>query len=95
MSVQVTIDTASKDDAALIAADLPGQPPAGSWRGYGVIRLRLRKERDANDLVPLVGESVERHGVSWARVRIGEDEHMLRSRRTAPGTRLAPQTTTG
>jgi hypothetical protein len=95
MSVQVTIDTASKDDAALIAADLPGQPRADSWRGYGVIRLRLRKERDAHDLVPLVGESVERHGVSWARVRIGEDEHMVRLGKTVPGRRLSPQATTG
>jgi hypothetical protein len=94
MSVQVTIDTASKDDAAKIAAELPGQPPASSWRRYGVIRLRLPRERDAKDLVPLVAECVHRHGLSWARVRIGEDEHMLRPRKAEPGEGLTPQTTT-
>lgn len=83
MSVQVTIDTASKDDAALIAAELPGQPQAGSSRGYGVIRLRLRREREAKDLLPLVGACVERHSLGWARVRIGDDQHMLRPRRAS------------
>jgi hypothetical protein len=83
MSVQFTIDTASKDEAALIAADLPGEPPAGSWRGFGVIRLRLRRERDAIALLPLVGASVERHGLGWARVRIGEDQHMFRASNAA------------
>jgi hypothetical protein len=79
MSIQVTIDTASKDEAVLIAADLPGEPPASSWRGFGVVRLRLRRERDAKDLLPLVGACVERHGLGWARVRIGDDQHMFRA----------------
>jgi hypothetical protein len=82
MSVHVTIDTASRDHAALIAAELPGQPEASSWRGYGVIRLRLRREREAKDLLPLVGACVERHAIGWARVRIGDDHHMLRPRTT-------------
>ena len=82
MSVRVTIDTASKDHAALIAAELPGQPSAGSSRGYGVIRLRVRREREATDLLPLVGACVERHRIGWARVRIGDDQHMLRPRTT-------------
>ncbi|MGZ4317309.1 MAG: hypothetical protein ACXVRS_15985 [Gaiellaceae bacterium] len=82
MSIQVTIDTASKDGAALIAADLPGQPPAASWRGYGVIRLRVRREVEAKALLPLVGDCVDRHGLGWARVRIGDDQHMFRPRKT-------------
>jgi hypothetical protein len=82
MSVQVTIDTTSRDHAALIAADLPGQPQAGSWRGYGVIRLQLRREREVKELLPLVGACVERHGIGWARVRIGDDQHVVRPRTT-------------
>jgi hypothetical protein len=78
VSIRVTIDTPSKNEAVLIAADLPGQPPAGSWRGFGVIRLRLRREHEAKDLLPLVGACVERHGLGWARVRIGDDQHMFR-----------------
>jgi hypothetical protein len=79
MSIQVTIDTASKDEAALIAADLPGEPAASSWRGLGVVRLRLRRERDAKDLLALVRACVELHGLGWARVRIGDDQHMFRA----------------
>jgi hypothetical protein len=81
----VTIDAGSKADAELIAAALPGRPEATSWRGYGVIRLRFRKEGEARELLALVGECVERHGLGWARVRIGDDERMFRahSRRTA------------
>jgi hypothetical protein len=81
MAVQVTVDTGSKRDAELIAAALPGEPAAASWRGYGVVRLRVRSERDARDLLPFVSDSVVEHGLAWARVRIGDDEHMFRASR--------------
>jgi hypothetical protein len=82
--VHVTIDASSKADAELIAAALPGPPEARSWRGYGVIRLRFRKASDAHQLLPVVGECVTRHGLPWARVRIGDDERMFRARRHRP-----------
>ena len=83
MSVQVIIDTPSKRDAELIAAELPGQPQAGSWRGYGVIRLRFQRQNEAKRLLPLIGDCVERHGLDWARLRIGDDHHMVRGRKAA------------
>jgi hypothetical protein len=78
MSVQVTIDAASKADAQLIAADLPGRPQAGARRGFGVIQLRFRRESDAKELVSLVSDCVKRHRLDWARVRIGDDQYMFR-----------------
>jgi hypothetical protein len=82
VSVQVTIDTASKHEAELIAAELPGQPLARSRRGFGMIRLRFQRQSEAKELLSLVGGCVERHGIGWARVRIGDDQHMLRTRKT-------------
>lgn len=82
MSVQVTIDAASKREAELIANELPGQPSATSWRGYGVIRLRVQRESDARDLLPLINDCIERHGLDWARVRVGDEQHTLRVRKT-------------
>ena len=80
MSVRVTIDVGSKGEAELIAGELPGEPQAGSWRGYGVIRLRLRDERDARDLLSILERCVERHSLAWARLRFGDDEWMFRGR---------------
>jgi hypothetical protein len=76
----VTIDAGSKADAELIAAALPGKPEARSWRGYGVVRLRFRKDGEAREVLPVVAECVEQHGLAWARVRIGDDERMFRGR---------------
>jgi hypothetical protein len=75
----VTIDAGSKADAELIAAALPGRPEARSWRGYGVVRLRFRKEGEAREVLPVVAACVERHRLSWARVRIGDEERMFRA----------------
>ena len=80
MPLLVTIDARSKADAELIAAALPGNPEAKSWRGYGVVRLRFRKEGEARAVLPVVAECVEEHGLAWARVRIGDDERMFRGR---------------
>lgn len=81
LSVQVTIDAASKREAELIAASLPGEPHASAWRGYGVIRLRFQRLTEAKELIPLIAECVQQHGLGWARVRIGDDQHMLRARK--------------
>ncbi len=80
MPVKVTIDAGSKKDAELIAAALPGNAVAKSWRGYGVIWLRFRKETDARELLPVIGDCVERNNLAWARVRIDDDERMFRGR---------------
>ena len=76
----VTIDAGSKADAELIAAALPGTAEARSWRGYGVVRMQFRKEGEAREVLPVVAECVELHRLSWARVRIGDDERMFRGR---------------
>ena len=80
MAVNVTIDAGSKADAELIAAALPGQPEAGSWRGYGVVRLRLGHERDTDDLLSALAECVEHHRIGWARIRFGEQERTFKAR---------------
>jgi hypothetical protein len=81
LSVQLTIDTTSKRDAEIIAAALPGPAEARSWRGYGVIRLRFRNDREARELLPVVEACVQGNELAWARVRIGDDERMFRGRR--------------
>jgi hypothetical protein len=82
MAVQVTIDAGSKADAGMIAGTLPVKAEAKAWRGYGVIRLRFRSEKEARETIPIVGECVQRHKLPWARVRIGDDERMFRSSRS-------------
>ena len=81
MPVQVTIDTGSRRDAELIAAELPGQPEANSLRGYGVVRLRLRDKNEAADLLSALAECVERHAVGWARIRYGDEEQTFKTRK--------------
>jgi hypothetical protein len=76
----VTIDAGSKADAEVIAAALPGPVEARSWRGYGVIRLRFRVASEARSVTTAVADCVERHGLAWARVRIGDEELMFRAR---------------
>jgi hypothetical protein len=78
MAVHVTIDAGSKDEAELIAGELPGHPQATSRRGYGVIRLRLRRPEEAHELLPILERCVERHKLAWARLRQGDDEWMFR-----------------
>jgi hypothetical protein len=78
VAVQVTIDAGSKADAEVIAEALPLRAEARSWRGYGVVRLRVPDDKAARELIPAVQECVERHELPWARVRIGDDETMFR-----------------
>lgn len=75
----VVIETASHDDASAIAAELPGSPRVRAGHGYAMIAMRMRTARDAKTrILPLVRECVERHRISWARVRIGDDNHQFR-----------------
>jgi hypothetical protein len=80
MPLLVTIDTGSRRDAELIAADLPGKPEAGSIRGYGVVRVRVRQKEDTNDLIAALAACVERHAVGWARIRYGDEERTFKAR---------------
>jgi hypothetical protein len=81
MAVNVTIDAGSKGEAELIAAALPGRPEARSLRGYGVVRLRVRHEREATDLLSALAECVEHHSIGWARIRFGEQERTFKARK--------------
>jgi hypothetical protein len=78
MSVHVTIETASRADAELIAALLRPKARAESWRGYGVIRLGRRTDAETAQLIETVGSAVERHELGWARVRYDDDERVFR-----------------
>ena len=46
MSVRVTIETASKEEAELIAQRLPVKATAESWRGFGVIRVGAKDKEE-------------------------------------------------
>lgn len=83
--VRITIDTASREQAEVLAAILPGEPTATSVRGYGLIRARCTSEREVRDLLDAVSEAVHRFSLPWARVRRGDEEHMFRGsvRRTS------------
>jgi hypothetical protein len=85
MAVHVTIDTGSRGDAELIAAELPGQPQAASSRGYGVIRLRLRREEEARDLLAILESCVQRYKLPWVRLRQGDDEWTFKGGRNGAG----------
>lgn len=79
MAVHVTIETASKAEAELIAAQLRPAARAESWRGYGVIRLALRNEEETAALIESVAEGFNRHELVWTRVRYGDEERIFRS----------------
>jgi len=80
MALHVTIDAGSKADAELIASELPGRPEAASRRGYGIIRMRLRHPRETRDILGVLESCVERHHLAWARLRLGDEEWMVRGR---------------
>ena len=78
MPVQITIDTASREEAEKLASELPGSPKATSVRGYGLIRYRCRSNNEAEDLLSAVNDAVQRHKLPWVRVRRGDDERVFR-----------------
>ena len=81
--VRITIDTASREEAEVLASSLPNPALATSVtsvRGFGLIQARCRSEREVADLLDAVSEAVRRHSLPWVRVRRGDEEHMFRGR---------------
>jgi hypothetical protein len=78
MSVQVTIETASKAEAELIARELPLRAEAHSWRGFGVIRLVAKSRKDVQELIESVSRVFDAHGLHWARVRYDDEERVFK-----------------
>jgi hypothetical protein len=85
MSVRVTIETASKAEAELIAEKLPMRAQAQSWRGFGVIRLAATSRKDVQELVEGVSRVFHAHGLHWARVRYDDEERVFRANGHRPG----------
>ena len=79
MSVRVTIETASKADAELVAEELPVEARAESWRGFGVIRLGAESREETKVLIDSVSRSFRLHGLQWARVRYGDEERVFKA----------------
>lgn len=85
MSVRVTIETASKADAELIAQKLPVPGQAESWRGFGVIRIAAKSKADTESLIDAVSRSFHEHSLKWARVRYEDEERVFKSNGHRPG----------
>jgi hypothetical protein len=79
MSVRITIETASKAEAELIAQQLPVRAQAQSWRGLGVIRVGSKSKEETNTLIDSVSQSFREHGLKWARVRYGDEERIFKA----------------
>jgi hypothetical protein len=79
MSVHVTIETASKAEAALIAENLPVHGHAESWRGFGVIRVGVKDKAETKALIDAVSRTFAEHSLKWARVRYGDEERVFKA----------------
>ena len=79
MSVRVTIETASKADAELIAEELPVRVQAESWRGFGVIRIGAKGKAETKELIEAVSRSFHEHSLKWARVRYDDEERVFKT----------------
>jgi len=79
MPVQVTIETASKAEAQLIAEGLPMRAEARVWRGFGVIRVGTKSNQETNALIDAVARGFHEHSLKWARVRYGDEERVFKS----------------
>jgi hypothetical protein len=77
--VRVTIETASKAEAQLIAEDLHSKAKAEAWRGLGVIRLAAKNKQDVQELIDSVSRGFEAHGLQWVRVRYGDEERVFKA----------------
>jgi hypothetical protein len=76
--MQVTIDTASREEAELIAAALPRPAEAKSVRGYGFIRLSSRNARETQEILQAAGAGAALHKLAWIRVRWNDEERVFR-----------------
>jgi hypothetical protein len=79
MSIQVTIEAASKAEAELIAERLPVKASAESWRGFGVIRLGAKSRAETESYIEAVSRSFREHGLRWARVRYDDEERVFKA----------------
>jgi hypothetical protein len=79
MSVRVTIEAASRKEAALIAEGLPVDSKAESWRGLGVIRIDAKSQAETKALIDAVSRSFREHGLQWTRVRYGDEERVFKT----------------
>jgi hypothetical protein len=79
MSIQVTIETASKAEAELIAERLPVKASAESWRGLGVIRIGAKSRTETESFIDAVSRSFREHGLRWARVRFDDEERVFKA----------------
>jgi hypothetical protein len=79
VSVRVTIEAASKEEAELITRRLPVKARAESWRGFGVIRLAARDRRETQDFIEAVSRSFREHKLHWARVRYDDEERVFKA----------------
>jgi len=77
--VRVTIETASKAEAQLIANELPMRVEAHSWRGFGVIRVATQSKAETNKLIDAVSRSFHEHSLKWARVRYDDEERVFKA----------------
>jgi hypothetical protein len=77
--VRVTIEAASKEEAELIAEQLPVEARAQSWRGFGVIRLGRRSKAETKAFIDAVGRSFQEHKLQWARVRYDDEERVFKA----------------
>ena len=79
MSVRITVETASRAEAELIAQQLPVTARAQSWRGFGVIRLNLKDRSEVKDFLGAVSHSFHEHQLQWTRVRYDDEERVFKA----------------
>jgi hypothetical protein len=79
MAVRITIETASRAEAELIAGELPVKASARSWRGLGVIRLAVKGRTETNELIDAVSQGFQQHKLQWARVRYDDEERVFKA----------------
>lgn len=76
--MHVTIDTATREEAELIASLLPHEAEARSVRGYGFVRLYCRSMKEARAILDAVGAGAQLHELPWIRVRWEDEERVFR-----------------
>lgn len=87
MSVRVTIETASRAEAELIAAALPVEASAQSWRGFGVIRVGAKDKDETKTLIDAVSRAFRDRSLKWARVRYDDEERVFKANGHRAGRR--------
>lgn len=76
--MHVTIDTATREEAELIASLLSHEAEARSVRGYGFVRLHCRNMKEARAILDAVGAGAQLHELPWIRVRWEDEERIFR-----------------